>query len=360
MKRLLALLVLTGLLGVIIGANNPGAAARPPVGVDAYTEMIAQEPAGLGYVYKYVVGQGWQSYVQGYLNEAWAHGLAPVLVFYTNYDSSSIDMTAWDQVMATVKADGRETRIIVEPDLWGYLKNEGKCGTTAKTFVDRLLATAPANARLGFFISPWNLPYIGAEDDAADWLTCWQQAGAGRLPDVYVDVSDRDQEYDGDYPWAAADLKLYEDWFAALASKIGKPVSVWQIPMGNSACHNGHRSTFAEAWLGKQLAGVDLMLWGPGIETGASAQSWNLPSADAYDCGYFNAHLGGAAPTTTASVTPPATSTPKPVTATRTPTRTPTPKPATATPTPTCKVRVQLNGVQQWMDCAAFKKLLGL
>jgi hypothetical protein len=337
--------------------------------VDAYTEMIKDQPANLGYVYKYVVGQDWGPYVQGYLNEAWNHGLAPVLIFYTNFDSTSADMTAWDQIMAVVKADGRETRIDIEPDLWAYLKIEGKCGTAAKTFLDRFLSTAPANARLGIHINPWNVPYIGPQDDAAEWLSCWQAMGAGRVPDVYVDVSDRDQEFYGTYPWTAAHLREMEDWFAALSSALGRPVTVWQIPMGNSTCHNGHRSNFAESWLGKQLAGVDLMLWGPGIETGSQAQSWNLPTDDVYDCGYFNAHVGGTA-AATATAPPSATATPVPTAIpTALPTATPKPsatsKPPTATPTvkptatPSCRVYVQIRGKQQWMLCSDFKKLLG-
>jgi len=267
------------------------------IGVDAYVGDIPSEPAGLDGVYKYVVGQGWQSYVASYINAAYQHNLRPILVFYTNYDSTSPDFVAWDQVMSTVSSDGRDVWVIVEPDMWGYIRNDGTCGTLGRQYVDRFLSTQPANAHLGFFLSPWNLPYVGAEADAQDWRDCWLAAGGDRMPDLYVDVSDRDQEFYGTYPWSAAKIALYEDWFAALRAATGRKITVWQIPMGNSGCTNGRRSNLVETWLTSakltQLSqNVDWLLFGPGIETGTQAQSWNLPADAKYDCGFFNGKVG--------------------------------------------------------------------
>ena len=263
------------------------------IGVDAYVEHISSEPPGVDGVYKYVVGQGWQSYVASYIDTAYQHDLRPILVFYTNFDSTDPDFVAWDQVMDTIRSDSRDVWIIVEPDMWGYIRNEGLCGTLGKQRVDRFLSTQPPNAHLGFFFNPWNVSYVGAEADAQDWKDCWLAAGGDRMPDVYVDISDRDQEYYGTYPWPPGKIALYEDWFVALHTATGRKVDVWQIPMGNSTCQNSRRSNLVETWLtaGKlaELSPyVDWLLFGPGIETGAQAQSWNLPADAKYDCGFFN------------------------------------------------------------------------
>lgn len=248
-------------------------------------------------VYKYVVGRGWQDYVSSYIEEAYENDLRPIFIFYTNFDSTSPDFVAWDEVMAVIQSDGRDVWIVVEPDMWGYIKNDGSCGALGRQHVDRFLSTQPANAHLGFFFSPWNVPYVGAETDAQDWRDCWLAAGGDRMADLYVDVSDRDQEYYGTYPWTQAKLGLYEDWFAAIHNATGRKVSVWQIPLGNSGCTNSRRSNFVETWLtaGKltELSQhVDWLLFGPGIETGGDAQSWNLPAHSKYECGLFNQRVG--------------------------------------------------------------------
>jgi hypothetical protein len=264
--------------------------------VDAYLEDVGSEPQGLDGVYKYVVGQGWQDYVSSYIDTAYQNGLRPFLVFYTNFDSDSPDFVAWDQVMGAIGSDGRDVWVVVEPDMWGYIANEGTCGSTGKEYVDRFLSTRPANAHLGFFMSPWNLPYVGAEADAQDWNDCWLAARGDRMPDIYVDVSDRDQEFYGTYPWSSQQVTMYEDWFEAIHNLTGRKVNAWQIPMGNSTCNNSRRSNLVEAWLtpGKlsELSqSVDWLLFGPGIESGGSAQSWNLSGHDKYDCGFFNGRV---------------------------------------------------------------------
>jgi hypothetical protein len=271
--------------------------ATVSIGADAYVENISSEPAGLDGVYKYVVGQDWQSYVASYIDTAYEHDLQPFFVFYTNFDSTEPDFVAWDQVMDTIRSDGRDAWVIVEPDLWGYIRNDGLCGTLGKQYVDRFLSTRPSNAHLGFFFSPWNLPYVGAEADAQDWKDCWLAAGGDRMPDIYVDVSDRDQEYYGTYPWTAGKIALYEDWFSALHSATGRKINVWQIPMGNSTCSNSRRSNLVETWLTpakltELSQHVEWLLFGPGIETGSQAQSWNLPTHAKYDCGLFNGKVG--------------------------------------------------------------------
>jgi len=281
------------------------------LGVDAYTEHIALEPEGLDYVYKYVTGQGWQSYIASYMNAAYSKGLKPVFVYYTSYDNpDNVDFVGWDQLMNTIQTDGRAAWVVAEPDTWGYLRNRTNgCSITAKQYVDRFTSTAPANAHLGFVMSPWNLPYVGAAADAADWKDCWQASGANlKMEDIYVDVLDRDQQWKvahdpshpmAEYPWSASKFQLVEAWFQALSTQTGHKISVWQIPMGNtnSSCTgiNGFRSNFVETWLtSAKLAAlapyVNRMLFGPGIEDydQTNAQTWNLPSHRRYDCGLFN------------------------------------------------------------------------
>jgi len=280
-------------------ANNacnsaPSNASKIEIGVDAYTEHIATEPSKLTYVYKYVVGQGWQSYVTSYIAEAYKYNFKPVIVFYTNFDTGNPDFVAWDQVMNAIKTDGRQVWVVVEPDMWGYIRNDGTCGSVGKQHVTRFLSTKPSNAHLGFFISPWNLPYNGATYDANDWYNCWTAAGGNQMEDIYVDVSDRDQETYGTYPWASSKITLYEDWFKALNADTGRKMSVWQIPMGNSQCLNGKRSNLVETWLTpSKLTAlspyVNRLLFGPGDEGNAGdPQSWNIQNYAKYDCGYFN------------------------------------------------------------------------
>ena len=322
-----------------------------PIGVDAYTNHISSEPSGLTYVYKYIVPGG-QSLIPGYISTAYSYGKKPVLVVYTNYDSTTPDWATWDAAMNAIRQDGRDVDVVVEPDLFGYIRNQNGCGTTGKQMVDRFLSTAPPNAHLGFFISPWSLPYTTAAADAASWKTCWLAAGGDRMEDIYVDVTDRDQEYKGTYPWPASQIQMYEDWFKALSQATGRKIGVWQIPLGNSQCANGRRSTFVENWLVQskllELAPyVDKLLFGPGIEDydAANTQSWNLPQHVKYECGMFNSMVtslssGSAstptvAPTATRTVAPTATRTAVP-TATHTvaPTATATPA-ATRTVVPT-------------------------
>ena len=174
------------------------------------------------------------------------------------------------------------------------------------------------------------------------------------MEDIYVDVTDRDQEYKGTYPWPASKVQMYEDWFKALQQATGRKIGVWQIPLGNSQCQNGRRSTFVESWLVEskllELSPyVDKLLFGPGIEDydSANTQSWNLPQHVKYDCGMFNTRVtslsngsgGTPVPTATRTVGPTAACTSTP-TATRTvgPTATRTIAPTTGptnTPGPT-------------------------
>jgi hypothetical protein len=107
-----------------------------PIGVDAYANHIANEPAGLTYVYKYIVPGG-QSIVPSYISTAYSNGKKPVLVLYTNYDSTSPNWTTWDATMNAVRQDGRDVDVVVEPDLFGYIRNQGGCGTTGRQMVDR-------------------------------------------------------------------------------------------------------------------------------------------------------------------------------------------------------------------------------
>ncbi len=317
-----------------------------PIGVDAYSSQIPSEPSGLTYVYKYIVPGG-TNIIPDYINTAYANGKKPVLVIYTNYDSTTPDLTTWDDAMNAIRADGRAVDVVVEPDMFGYIRNANACATTGKQVVDRFLSTAPSNANLGFFMSPWNLPYVGADSDAASWKDCWLAAGGDRMQSIYVDVSDRDQEYKGTYPWPASQIQMFEDWFKAISQTMGRKIGVWQIPLGNSQCLNGRRSTFVESWLVQDKLTelspyIDKLLFGPGIEDydATNTQSWNLPQDIKYECGMFNSRVNALAGGSSATATPPpltvaptATSTPRPTSTPLPPTATSTPAPSTPTAT---------------------------
>ncbi|OGY23134.1 MAG: hypothetical protein A2172_02020 [Candidatus Woykebacteria bacterium RBG_13_40_15] len=281
-------------------SNKAKAASPIAIGVSAYTNHISSEPKGLTYVYKYIIPGG-TNIVPNYINTAYQYNFKPVLIVYTNYDTTTPDWATWDATMNAIKADGREVWVVVEPDLMGYIRNNNACGTTGKTYTDRFLSTKPANAHLGFFISGWNLG-SGTESwastpaqDAASWKSCWLAAGGDKMEDVYFDISDRDQEYKGTFPWPASRITMWENFARELKGQFGKKVGIWQIPMGNTTCQNGRRSNIVETWLtvaklNELSPYVDKLLFGPGIEDydPANTQSWNLPSHTKYDCGLFN------------------------------------------------------------------------
>jgi hypothetical protein len=277
------------------------------LGVDAYVDRIASEPTGLTYVYKYILS-GYQNLIQPYMNSAYQHNFKPVFVMYTNSDSNppSPDFTTYDAVMNAIRTDGREAWVIVEPDMWGIIRSDGNCGTTGKSYVDRYMSTKPSNVHLGFFMSGWNMGdgtqswNWPPDQEAADWKTCWNAAGGQRMEGIYFDVSDRDQEWysnngKGVYPWTSAHITMWENFAREVYNQTGRKVGVWQIPMGNTQCANGHRSNIVETWLNSdKLAAlspyVDKLLFGPGVENGNGdySQTWNLPGDTAYDCGFFN------------------------------------------------------------------------
>ena len=265
------------------------------IGVAVNTQNISDptEPKQLTYVYHYV---NWDSYGIGptyaaaFIKGAYNNNFKPVLVFYTSYDDvTKIDFNAWDQIMNVIRTDGRDVWVVVEPDMVGYLRQDNACSTTLKQYEDRFLQTKAPTAHLGYHMSPWNVPYVGAQADADAQKTCWLASGGDRMEDIYVDVLDRDQETKGEYPWSAAKLTQTEDWWKALEVDTGRKIGVWQIPMGNSTCNNGARSNFVETWLTATKLNVlspyvNRLLFGGG----ADGQSANLPSEGVYDCGFFN------------------------------------------------------------------------
>jgi len=287
------------------------------IGVDAYTKDIPSQPSGLTFVYKNIT-PGNSNVTPTYIQVAYTYNLKPVLVVYTNNDSTTVDWPTWDATMNAIKADGREVWVVVEPDLLGMIRNNKTCGTVGKADIDRFLSTKPSNAHLGLLLSGWNLGdgnqkwSWSPSQEAIEWKACLTSAGGDRIEDVYFDFSDRDQEFRNTYPWPQSRITMWETFAKELSGQLGKKVGIWQIPMGNSQCQNGRRSNIVETWLTSVKLNelspyVNRLLFGPGVEDSVNAQSWNLSTYTKYDCGLFNqkvTNLYGSVPTPTPTPTP--------------------------------------------------------
>lgn len=158
----------------------------------------------------------------------------------------------------------------VEPDFWGYLRqlnsnpaavpaqvtasNPTDCGNAAQYpnnavgFARCMISMArkyTPNATVGLHVSPWTFFQAG---DAQAVATFFQALGADQGDFIVTDPSDRDAGY---YEtvlnqswrwWDANTFTSFLAWSKAISDQIGKPIVLWQIPVGNSFQNNtpGH------------------------------------------------------------------------------------------------------------------------
>ncbi|MEV3852983.1 RICIN domain-containing protein [Streptomyces sp. NPDC050095] len=193
--------------------------------------------------------------------------------------------------------------IDIEPDFWGYVRSLGDphkvsaqvtganptdCGSQENSAagLSRCLITmahkyAP-NTTVGFHLSCWDW-----QSDTQKCVKDYANLGAQNADFLVADVSDRDAgwyakpEHGGlDNFWtdqkAAASLGFYK----TMAESVGKPVVLWQIPVGNMAQNNtlnhykddkvdwffGHMDQVAKA----HIAGL---LFGPGQQEQTTAET---------------------------------------------------------------------------------------
>jgi len=165
----------------------------------------------------------------------------------------------------TLQSVGQSKAMLqIEPDLWGFVRsvnpdphavpaqvqaaNATDCGwyeNSAAGLARCMIAMAhkyAPNAAVGLHGSWWS----GSVADATAFM---KALGAGDGDFVTSDPADRDAAYyqimkgDNSKWWNDTSFASYLAWDKALAEAVGKPVVLWQIPLGN-----GNQNNTANHW----------------------------------------------------------------------------------------------------------------
>ncbi|MDM7322750.1 MAG: hypothetical protein P3W87_005650 [Gammaproteobacteria bacterium] len=185
----------------------------------------------------------------------------------------------------------------IEPDLWGFVRDqnadphqlpapvrqaagmdcqdqEDSVAGLARCMLKMARIYAP-QAALAIHASPW---YYHMPGDAQA-LTQFMKELVGEQADIWVtDPSDRDAGYylatgmDRTWNiWDESKARLYLDWSAQLYVASGKPMALWQLPLGNSLQNNtpNHWKDNRVEWLFAHTedvvqAGIGALLFGAG------------------------------------------------------------------------------------------------
>jgi hypothetical protein len=271
------------------------------------------------------------------VRESRAHRLTPVLTYYqllpshgagdglgeaakdlANLKDNGLMKAYYDDLALALRrardaAGGRTVILHVEPDLWGYVQQRGDPrqvpAAVASTGDPRLAglpdtvagfaqavvrlrdAIAP-KVRLGYHLSTWGTgvdpvqqdPSLADVDRLAARSAAFYQALGARFDLVFSDPSDRDDGFDlkvngdeGRSRWSAGDYERDVRWLARMHRATGRPIVMWQIPLGNSKLPNTwrrYRDTHVERLLGGDPrwrrayrdAGVIAFLFGGGAD----------------------------------------------------------------------------------------------
>lgn len=149
----------------------------------------------------------------------------------------------------------------VEPDFWAYGRNmngdptripaqvkaanaadcaaqDDNLAGMARCMIAMARKYAP-NAKVGLHASPW---LIGQPGDGVATGRFMAALGAGEGDFVVADLSDRDAGYyqsiGQDRWYSDEDRAAYLDWTRDVVDTVGKPMVLWQIPVGNMAQNN--------------------------------------------------------------------------------------------------------------------------
>jgi hypothetical protein len=184
--------------------------------------------------------------------------------------------------------------IDIEPDFWGFARSRGNlhrvpaqvsganprdCGShensvagLARCLIAMARKYAP-NAGVGLHLTCWDWP-----GNMQKCVKDYADLGAKNADFLVADVSDRDAGWyakpangGSNAFWtdkqAAANLK----WYKTMAESVGKPVVLWQIPLGNMAQNNtpNHYKDDKVDWFFAHMdqvanAHVAALLFGPG------------------------------------------------------------------------------------------------
>ena len=170
----------------------------------------------------------------------------------------------------------------IEPDFWGYAAqvnldptqipaavasaNPTDCASDPNTIAGmgkcmiHMVRVYAPNAKVGLHGSAWgtkidvlgntdpNLDVVGEADKLGDFL---KAAGGDQGDYVVVDASDRDAAWyqtQGRNTWwdttnaTLPDFTQAFTWAGALATRVGKPVVWWQVPVGNMSLPNTNQA----------------------------------------------------------------------------------------------------------------------
>ena len=231
----------------------------------------------------------------------------------------------------------RRDRVVVhvEPDLWGYVEQNARRGRASSVRAavassgDRALRGLPNTASgfarafvrlrdriaprvaLAYHLSTWGTgedPTYSKPTDAHIDALSRQAARFYRslhadFDLVFNDVDDRDAGFEEhvngnpDAHWEAGDFHRHAKFIAGFVRRVGRPVVLWQIPLGNSTLPDTwgrYRDSRVEWWLGDERdahlaeardAGIVALLFGGGAEGTTSPETDGglfLRSAAAY------------------------------------------------------------------------------
>jgi len=278
------------------------------------------------------------TFASRYVRESRDHGLTPVLTYYqllqshgagdglgeaakdlANLKDNALMKAYYDDLALALRrageaAGGKTVVLHVEPDLWGYV--EQRAGDPAQVPAavastgDPRLAGLPDTAagfaqaivrlrdavapkvRLGYHMSTWGTgvdpvqqnPSPGEVDRLAARGAAFYHALGARFDLVFSDPSDRDDGFDakvnGDHGrsrWTTGDYRRDARWLADMHRATGRPLVMWQIPLGNSTLPNAwgrYRDTHVQRLLGHDPrwrrayrdAGVIAFLFGGGAD----------------------------------------------------------------------------------------------
>lgn len=161
------------------------------------------------------------------------------------------------------KIGSTQAMLHIEPDFWAYARNvntnpraipaqvtaanptdcatqENSVAGLARCMIGMTRKYAP-NAKVGLHASAW---LSGNPDDGAATGQFMAALGAASGDFVVSDLSDRDagfyqfHENNPNRWFSATDSANFLRWTKAVAQTVGKPVVLWQIPLGNMAQNN--------------------------------------------------------------------------------------------------------------------------
>jgi len=206
-----------------------------------------------------------------------AHSQIPVFTYYEQLQSSKLAegktqvaalndaafVTRYlDDWRFLLKVIGQaKVLLYVEPDLWGYIRQvnvdphvvpvkvkagnatdcadeEDSAAGFSRCMIHMVRKYAP-NAVVGLNASAWN---IGAAGDGVACGNFMKALGAGEGDFLGSDPSDRDAGYYESQGvnrwWDEAGAQKFLDWNQAVAETVGRPMILWQIPLGNMSLDN--------------------------------------------------------------------------------------------------------------------------